>query len=177
MEYVIYLVIGGFLFYLILSHKKGDKNIVSHWYYHFEDLQTSSDELYKSIEQHLGYLAMPDIRITREWAFEAGIASSKRQYLRIYRGDNIFYVCAAPDGKCFFVSCWVKFAQPWADFLEYIPFVGASWARNARIRTMFQQDTQILFNETMKLAVGKAVDHLAETKGVRIFPIENRIYA
>ena len=102
MEYILYLVIGGLIFYFIFSHKKGDKNIVSHWYYHFEDLQTSSDEFYKSIEQHLGYLSMPDIRITREWVSEAGIASSERQYLHIYRGDNIFYVCAAPDGKCFY---------------------------------------------------------------------------
>lgn len=177
MEYVLYLVIGALIFYFVFSHKKGDKNIVSHWYYHFEELQTSSDEFYTSIEQHLEYLAMPDIRITREWAFEAGITSSKRQYLRIYRGDNIFYVCAAPDGKCFFVSCWVKFAQPWADFLDHIPFVGTSWARNARTRTMFQQDTQILFNETIKLAVGKAVDTLAETKGLRAAPIQDKTYA
>lgn len=71
----------------------------------------------------------------------------------------------------------MKFNQPWADFLEYIPFVGSVWAANARIRTLFQQDTQILFNETIKLVVGKAVDKLAETKGVRVAPRQDRTFA
>lgn len=177
MEYLLYLVIGGLIFYFIFSHKKGDKGIVSHWYYHFEDLQTSAQDFYTSIEQSLAESQMPDLSISREWFAESGIASSQREYLSVHRGDNGFYICAAPDGKCFFVSCWMKFSQPWADFLEFIPFVGAAWAANARKRTLFQQDTQILFNETIKLAVGKAVDKLAETKGVRIVPIQDKVYA
>ncbi len=168
MEYIFYLAIGGLVFYLVFSHKKGDKNIVSHWYYHFEDLQASAQDFYASLESSIADIQMPDLSTSREWFSESGIASSDREYLRIARGDNTFYICAAPDGRCFFVSGWMKFSQPWADFLEFIPFVGASWARNARRRTLFQQDTQILFSETIKLAVGRTVDQLAATKGIRL---------
>lgn len=73
MEYILYIAIGGCIFYFVLSHKKGDKNIVSHWYYHFEDLQTSSDEFYLFIEEYLKELAMPNIRISRFSAFEEGV--------------------------------------------------------------------------------------------------------
>lgn len=174
---VIILVVFLCILFIILSHKKAETSIVSHWYYHFEDLQTSAEDFYTSIETHLADCAMPNIDFSREWQFEKNVLSSKRQYLRIHRGDNIFYVCAAPDGKCFFISCWMKMSQPLADFLEYIPLIGRRLAANARRRTFYEIDAQLLFNETIRLAVGKAVDHLAETKGVRIFPIENRIYA
>lgn len=53
MEYILYLVIGGLVFYFVFSHKKGDKNIVSHWYYHFEDLQASAQDFYDSLEAQL----------------------------------------------------------------------------------------------------------------------------
>ena len=177
MQTVLTILLIILIVYILFSAKNGDKDIVSHWYYHFEDLQTSSQEFYTSLESSVAEYQMPDLQISREWFMESNVLSSRREYLHIHRGDNSFHICAAPDGRCFFVSCWVKFSQPYADFLERIPFFGASWARNARRRTMYQQDTQVLFNETIKLAVGKAVDKLAETKGVRGLRIQDQAYA
>ncbi len=175
MQFFIITLIVGIILYLLLAPRKGDKDIVSHWYYHFEDLQTSAKDFYASIEAALTESQMPDLSISREWFSEAGITSSEREYLRVHRGDNSFYICAAPDGKRFFVSCWAKFKQPMADFWESVPF-GSGIARRLRQRTMFQQDTQILFNENLKIVVGKAVDTLAETKGLRSTAIHDKAY-
>lgn len=177
MENLLITLLIILIIYVLFGAKKGDNNIVSHWYYHFEDLQTSSQEFYTSLESYVKEYQMPDLTVSREWFMESNVLSSRREYLHIHRGDNSFHICAAPDGRCFFISCWVKFSQPYADFLEHIPFFGASWAQSARRRTMYQQDTQVLFNETIKLAVGKAVDKLAETKGLRAAPVQDKTYA
>jgi hypothetical protein len=85
-------------------------NVISHWYQLIENCQTSSLEFYKSVETAIERRAVPENQSARVEHKEAGLASAKREYLRMHRGKHAFDICAAPFGTGFFVSWW--FTEP-----------------------------------------------------------------
>lgn len=85
-------------------------NVISHWYQLIENFNTSSLEFYKSVEAAIEARAVPENHSTRIEHKEAGLASAKREYLRLHRGKHAFDICAAPFGNGFFVSWW--FTEP-----------------------------------------------------------------
>jgi len=64
MQTFIIILMVGIVLYLILAPKSPDKDIVSHWYYHFEDFQTSAKEFYALIERALTESQMPDLSLS-----------------------------------------------------------------------------------------------------------------
>src|SRR5258708_3004054 len=85
-------------------------NVISHWHQLIEQFQTSSVELYRSVEKAVGTRAVPETHWTAVEHKEGGLASAKRQYLRMHRGKYAFDICAAPFGTGFFISWW--FTEP-----------------------------------------------------------------
>jgi hypothetical protein len=85
-------------------------NVISHWCHLIENFQTSSLAFYESVETAVQARAVPEINRARIEHQEAGLASAKREYLRIHRGKHAFDICAAPFGTGFFVSWW--FTEP-----------------------------------------------------------------
>jgi hypothetical protein len=83
---------------------------ISHWNKMFEDFQTSPLEFYASVEQAVSRRQIPDTVISRILHQEGGVASTRREYLRVRRGTLAFDICAAPFGKDFFFSSWL--AEP-----------------------------------------------------------------
>jgi hypothetical protein len=88
----------------------GQPDYISHWGHLFENLQTSSLAFYESVETAVQTRAVPETNRTRIDHKEAGLASAKREYLRLHRGKHAFDICAAPFGTGFFVSWW--FTEP-----------------------------------------------------------------
>ena len=82
-------------------------NVVSHWHQLFEQYQTSSLEFYTSVEKAVEKRLVPEAYWTRVEHKEGGLASAKREYLRMHRGKFAFDICAAPFGTGFFVSWWL----------------------------------------------------------------------
>jgi hypothetical protein len=85
-------------------------NVISHWCHLIENFQTSSLAFYESVETAVQSRAVPETNRARIEHQEGGLASAKREYLRIHRGKHAFDICAAPFGSGFFVSWW--FTEP-----------------------------------------------------------------
>jgi hypothetical protein len=85
-------------------------NVISHWGHLFENFQTPSLAFYESVEAAVQARAVPETNRLRIEHKEAGLASAKREYLRIHRGKHAFDICAAPFGTGFFISWW--FVEP-----------------------------------------------------------------
>jgi hypothetical protein len=88
----------------------GQPDYISHWGHLFENFQTSSLAFYESVETAVQARAVPETNRTRIEHKEGGLASAKREYLRLHRGKHAFDICAAPFGTGFFVSWW--FTEP-----------------------------------------------------------------
>src|SRR5258708_6635574 len=82
-------------------------NVISHWDQLFENFQASSLEFYNFVEKAVEARSVPDTHWVRVEHQESGLASAKRQYLRMHRGKHAFDICAAPFGNGFFVSWWL----------------------------------------------------------------------
>jgi hypothetical protein len=145
-----------------------ETSILGHSYYHFEDLQLSSKEFYQSIEDTIKSYEYPNLAIARVNYNEGGILSSSREYLRIKRNDYLFYVCAAPFGRSFFIS-WRLKEEPhiMAELLGWIPFIGKSIVRSFQKKTAFQEDTGIIFKESIKSIIDAMIAEITQTKGLR----------
>lgn len=80
---------------------------ISHWHHLAEDFNTSSLDFYDQVEEAVKAREVPDCDFSRVTFKEGGLASTKREYLRIKRGRVAFDLCAAPYGSGFFFSYWV----------------------------------------------------------------------
>jgi len=142
-----------------------DTSIVAHSSWHFEDLQLSSKEFYQSLEDQLKYYEYPQLSISRINLSTSGIFTG-REYLCVEFKEYRFYICAAPFGRSYFISWWLK-QQPsaWAILLSCIPFFGESLARNSMRKTLYQQDSEDLFMQSIKKNVEAMVHKVTMDKG------------
>lgn len=152
-----------------------EPSILGHSYFHFEDLQLSSKEFYTSVEDTLKSFEYPNLSITHPNFSESGMFSANREYLCIKRKEYLFYVCAAPFGRSFFVSWWLKEQMSmWQVLLNSIPFIGARLGRLYSNKTFFQIDTEILFKESIRRVVNGVVEEISQSKGKRYITSEVR---
>ena len=65
-------------------------NVISQWCQLIENFQASSLEFYKSFEKAVEARAVPEIHSARVEHKEGGLASAKREYVRMHRGKHAF---------------------------------------------------------------------------------------
>ncbi|TCC93701.1 hypothetical protein EZ428_02720 [Pedobacter frigiditerrae] len=146
-----------------------EKSIVAHSSFHFEDLQLSSQKFYQSVEDTLNSFEYPNLRVTRVNLSEGTFITSSREYLCIQHKEHLFYVCAAPFGRSYFISWWLKEELSlWTFILSIIPFFGERWARNSMKKTFYQQDSEDLFLQSIKKIVEALVEKVTSDKGFRL---------
>lgn len=149
--------------------------ILDHWHCRFDDVQHSSKEFYQTIEDALKTHAFPFVYSERIWRSEGGTFSHNREYLKITRGQYDFIVCAAPFGKGYFVSWWLKQRPGIEVLLKLLPLIGG-WLYRCELRqTYYQIDTEIMFKESIKGLVDTAVNQLGQDKGFRELAMNNTI--
>jgi hypothetical protein len=85
-------------------------NVISQWCQLIENFQASSEEFYQAFAKAVEVRAVPQLNWTRVEHKEGGLASARREYLRMHRGKTAFDICAAPFGTGYFVSWW--FTEP-----------------------------------------------------------------
>src|SRR5579862_2643000 len=91
-------------------HMPKQVEAIAHWHQLLENFHTSSLEFYSSLEAAIKARSVPELHSARIEHKEGGLASAKREYLRMHRGKHAFDICAAPFGTGFFVSWW--FTEP-----------------------------------------------------------------
>ena len=97
--------------------------VISHWHYLVEGFQTSALDFYAAVEEGVKVREVPDTFKSRVEFKEGGLASARRQYLRIERRNVAFDICAAPFGTGFFFSWWLTRLGPAYPLLYILGFL------------------------------------------------------
>jgi hypothetical protein len=122
------------------------ETIHDHGYELFTNLQLSTREFYKLLEDMIADFKYPDVKCQTEELKEGGVFSAKRQYLSINWGRHKFLVCASPFGKSFFISWWhQEGANTDASIASKFGALGKAVAGNMESKTFFEIDNQIMF--------------------------------
>jgi peptidyl-tRNA hydrolase len=136
--------------------------IHQHQSHHFENFQMSSQDFYADLKEIIEDRQFPRVKVDTTVFTTGGIFDPKREYLKISSGDHIFYVCAAPFGRNFFVSYWLRETEE--DGVDWLlrKVFGVTMRK-----TFFQIDTEAMFMESIKKAVLRAIERATEERGVR----------
>lgn len=130
--------------------------------------QLSTQEFYSFIEDRIRDLAIPNIAIERTTLSEGGILSDNREYLKIVRKENIFYVCSAPFGTASFIS-WRYGEQ--ASFLRrklsQLPILKYLISEKKLNTTYFQDDATFMFRQTVTTLLKETTESILLNKGIR----------
>jgi hypothetical protein len=89
--------------------EKSKADVIDHWYALVPGFNASTKDFYEAVEKELKEREVPGLEIFHVDFAEGGIASNKREYLRMTRERLVFDICAAPFGKAYFFSC--RFAE------------------------------------------------------------------
>lgn len=81
--------------------------VLSHWYLLMEDFEASAMEFYSALEDGVRRRNLPETSMSRVTWQEGGLATAKREYLRVTRARLAFDICAAPFGNGVFFSWWL----------------------------------------------------------------------
>lgn len=134
-----------------------------HRYHHFEDFTLSSQAFYEDLAAIIRERYFPKVSMNVMAIDTGGFLSPKRDYLRITNSHLVFYVCAAPFGKDFFISYWL------VDMPE-----GCLTTFSRRVlgieeppKTFFEVDTEAIFLEGITAAIQRAIHRATETRGLR----------
>ena len=99
--------------------------ILSRWTHRVPGMEQSSAEFYGGIESAIGLENLADVKCERVNLSEGGILSAKREYLQVRRKEHVFFICASPYGRGFFISWWLGEVRSglFAALVD-LPFVG-----------------------------------------------------
>jgi len=167
---LIVLLFIAFLFYRMIDRTVENQH---RWGHSFDNLQFSSEEFYRSVEEAVKRRQIPEVRFSRVTYSEGGILSANREYLHIVRHELIFDVCAAPFGTGFFVSVW-SVDKP-SFFHKLLHKIEALIPLLER-KTYYEIDTISMYRGAIKDSVLDAIDQMTNTKGVRQLTELERIF-
>lgn len=143
--------------------------VISHWNTLIENFNTSPKQFYEGVTSAVNARQIPNAKHSRiDWR-EGGVASAKREYLRIRRGEFFFDICGAPFGTGFFVSWWLTEMPQGCliQLLSDIPLVGAFAKLMVAPMTYYRVDTATMFQSATHAAVLEVIDSITSAKGVR----------
>lgn len=147
----------------------------SNWNTLIDGLEQSSKEYYEFLQKAIIERKIDGVHFEAAILSEAGIFSSKREYLRITWKDFQYDVCAAPFGRGFFISWWLLINQSQAgQYIANIPFIG-KWLSNKFFPvTYYKLDSASMFMAYIHQCVLEVTDEITKAKGIRSIPENNR---
>ncbi|MBS1683185.1 MAG: hypothetical protein JSS76_00410 [Bacteroidetes bacterium] len=160
MSWLIFIAVIVLVYWLINRTVENPQR----WGHSFDNLQFSSEDFYKSVEEAVKKREVPEVRFSRVNYSEGGIMSANREYLHIVRHELIFDICAAPFGTGFFVSVW-SVDKP--DFFTKLFRKIEALAPWVERKTYYQIDTIAMYRGAVHDSVMDAIDQMTNAKGVR----------
>lgn len=97
--------------------------VVSQWHSLVDEFSTSTLDFYQQVEEAIAAREVPETAFSRVTFKEGGLASAKREYLRVERGNVAFDIGAAPYGRGFFFSWWTVRLGPQHPVLYLVGFL------------------------------------------------------
>lgn len=110
---------------------RSNESILSNWAVLIDDFNTSGQDFFEATQRNVEARDVPEVKFKRVLYRESGLLSSKREYLRMSRGNVVFDLSAAPYGTGFFFSWWLaesrtRFAWIYTlGFLSLFGLIGA----------------------------------------------------
>jgi len=137
------------------------KTVHSHNYQHFENVQLSSQAFYDELITDIDVYQFPNMTYSKALLKAGDYAwSGKREYLELTYKDLRFYICAAPFGKNFFVSWWLKESSTAFDRFFNRLFGGKE-------KTFYQIDTEAMFLSSMNAIINRKIEQIKVAHGFR----------
>lgn len=167
MNTLVLLLLVLVVYALVQATSRSIKVVHAHWHHLFESKPFEPTEFYNQLRNEINARGIAGASFSSITHSEGGIVSANRLYLRVKFREYMIDICAAPFAKeAFFVSWWLGDAGfTFRDVLISIPVIGKLFSR--REKTFYEQDTEIMFKETIAHCVKQAIEQLAETRGVR----------
>lgn len=153
---VIVLMIGVIGYLLYIMQQISFVNSRQHWM--FEEIKFSTKDFYLYTEAFIAEKQIPSVKISRVYHNVKGILSAQREYLRVQYHEYFFDICAAPFAHDFFVS-WHQ-----GELRQIFD--------RRRKKTFFEEDTELMFKESIKICIERAIDVMKRKTGYRITPSE-----
>ncbi len=100
-------------------------NAISSWHTLIDDFSASGKDFFSSVEDAVKAREVPDIEFSRLLFKEGGLASAKREYLRIERGKVAFDLTAFPYGTGMYFGWWLRRIGPKHPWLWLLGFFAA----------------------------------------------------
>jgi hypothetical protein len=145
-----------------------EATVHAHQSEYFEDLQMSAKDFYSLLKDMIVDYQYPDVICAPVTLSESGIFSSRREYLRISKQRYHFYVCAAPFGKSFFISWWLREdAHTTANLAQRFGWLGKKVAARLENKTFYEVDTEKMFTASINSLIKRAVEKVKADKGYR----------
>ncbi len=99
-----------------------DESVVSHWHTLIDQFSLSGKEFFESVEAAVKAREVPDTEFSRVLFKEGGLASAKREYLRVQRGKIAFDLTAFPYGTSMYLGWWLRRLGPKHPWLWLLGF-------------------------------------------------------
>jgi len=131
-----------------------------HSFHHFEDVQLSAKEFYETLQQSIASCQFPEVNYDITTFSDRGLFSSRREYLEIRYYSYRYYVCAAPFGKNFFISWWLKERQSTWDSIR-------TWLVGGESRSFYEVDSQEIFASSVVSLIKELIRMIQSEKGLR----------
>ncbi|MEI6316377.1 MAG: hypothetical protein WCO65_01460 [bacterium] len=135
------------------------------WQHFFDGAQFSTQEFYKNVEEGIKKRNIPGISFDRESFSETHILSTRREYLRITRGEYVFFVSMTPFGSGSFASYWMC-VKP-EGILNTIPFANKLIGKDRSDKTFYQMDSEQMYKSVIHTAVLDELDSITKAQGIR----------
>lgn len=162
---VILVIIVGFVVirWTRATPEDARSSIYQRKHFHFEDFQLSSQDFYEVLKGIIEERAFPNVSASVVSLSEGGWLQGKRKYLEVKYADFLFYVCAAPFGKNFFISYWLREVPPGCEEVFTVRVFGTRTKKS-----FYQLDTEAMFFEGISAAIMKAIAEVTEARGLRV---------
>ena len=149
---------------------------ISSWNNTVPDFQFSTEDFYKLLEAKIKERELPEVKTRTRNISQGGMFSKNRLYFEASRKDYIFHVCAAPYGKDYFFSWYLRvklsFLQEW---FSRIPYIGSFLVGQLQMKTYYQLDTEAMFKQSIHQVITSTIDEVLEPKGKRLSELDRRM--
>lgn len=158
------LVFAAIIGFFIYAYRKTRVEAKSRWQHFFDGMEFSTQEFYQKVETAVRNRNV-SVDFGRETFLQTHIFSAKREYLRVSKGEYIFYICAAPFGTGTFVSEWLCIKEE--QVIDRIPILNKLAGRDRSNKTFYQTDTEAMYRSAIHTALMSVIDEETNAKGIR----------
>lgn len=170
---IIFALLAVIIVVILYAKNKSRFENKSPWQHFFDGLELSTQEFYTKVEAAIRDRKV-NVDFAKESFLQSHIFSARREYLRISKGEYVFFICAAPFGTGTFISQWLCVTKE--DMLNRIPVLNKLAGKDREDKSFYQVDTEAMYRMLIHSALLSVIDEITNAKGVRGLTDIQRIY-